>query len=241
MGSKKIWTLVTGGGKGLGAKICQTLAAEGRPILIHYRTSNQEAFAIRDLCRKTGSDAECIQGDFSSSLSVDAFIEQLLNDFPVVGTLINCVGSYQVQAPLATSDEEWRVLFQTNLHAPVALIRALLPSIKEYQGSIINIGVAGLNHIPADIYATAYTAAKLSLWMTTRSLAKELAPVGVRVNMVSPGMLENTIDKPRDFKKLPMHRLGTLSEAARVVAFLLSDESSYITGQNIEVAGGLRL
>ncbi|MBA3237733.1 MAG: SDR family oxidoreductase [Parachlamydiaceae bacterium] len=241
MRTQKQWTLVTGGAKGLGAKICETLAEEGLSLLIHYHTSSQEAFAIRDLCRQKGRNAECVQGDFSSSESVDLFIEKLSAKFPHIENLINCVGNYRVQAPLVTSNAEWLELFQTNLHAPIALIRALLPSLKEHQGSITHIGVAGINHVPADIYSTAFTASKLALWMTTRALAKEFAPMGVRINMVSPGMLENTIDKPKDPNMLPMQRLGTLSEVARVVAFLISKESSYITGQNIEVAGGVRL
>lgn len=241
MDSHRVWTLVTGGGKGLGAKICETLALEGHSLLIHYNTSNQAAFAIRNLCRQLGSHAECIQGDFSSSDSVEMFIEKLTADFPRIGTLINGVGNYKVQAPLSTTDAEWLALFQTNLHAPISLIRALLSSLKEHKGSIINFGVAGIHHVPADLYATAFTASKLALWMTTRALAKELAPSGVRINMVSPGMLENTIDRPKDLSVLPMKRLGTLFEVARVVVFLLSNENSYITGQNIEVAGGVRL
>lgn len=235
------WTLVTGGAKGLGAQICKTLSAQGYSVLIHYRKSYEEAVKVRDYCRQQGVSAECIQGDFSSTDDVNQFIDQLKDQFPNIAAIVNNVGNYLISGPLQTSDAEWQALFQVNLHAPISLIRALLPSLIENLGAIVNIGVAGLNHLPSDTYSTAYTTAKLALWATTRAFANELAPFGVRANMVSPGMLENTVDRPKDVNALPMRRLGTLEETARVVAFLLSGENSYINGQNIEVAGGIRL
>ena len=93
----------------------------------------------------------------------------------------------------------------------------------------------------ADVNATAYTITKLGLWMLTRSLAKELAPSQVRVNMVSPGYLDISVDLPEDVSKLPMGRSGTTKEVANIIALLLDKQSSYITGQNIEVAGAVRL
>lgn len=241
MNNQTRWTLVTGGAKGLGAEICRCLAAKGRNLLIHYNTSALEALQVRDACRGVGVEAECVQGDFSSSETVDEFLNTLRSRSYAIEILINNVGNYCIKPALETSDAEWQALFQTNLHAPVALMRALLPTIIEQSGAIINIGVAGISHVPTDVYCTAYTASKLALWMTTRALALELAPKGVRVNMISPGVLENSIDKQRLQPLIPMQRPGSLYEVARVVAFLLEQESGYITGQNIEVAGGLRL
>ncbi len=241
MNKQTQWAIITGGAKGLGAEICKCLAAKGHNLLIHYNTSALEAFQIKETCREFGVKAECIQGDFSSSESVDKFLRNLLDNSFKIEILVNNAGNYCIKSQLETSDAEWQALFQTNLHAPVALVRALLPTLIEQRGAIINIGVAGINQVHADIYCTAYTASKLALWMTTRSLARELAPRGVRVNMVSPGVLDNSIDKQRLQPQLPMQRPGSLHEVARVVAFLLETESGYITGQNIEVAGGLRL
>ncbi|MBA3602489.1 MAG: SDR family oxidoreductase [Parachlamydiaceae bacterium] len=236
------WTLVTGGAKGLGAEICKTLARQGHNILIHYRSSYKEALLIKDLCCGYGVKADLIQGDFSSMEQVNEFILILQKRFPhSIDKLVNNVGNYCVSLPLETADAEWLALFQTNLHAPVALMRALMPVLVSLHGSIINIGVAGINHVPSDVYSTAYTASKLALWMTSKALAKEFAPQGVRVNMVSPGLLENTVEGNSIIKFVPMQRLGSLKEAASVVAFLLDDENSYITGQNIEVGGGIRL
>jgi len=235
------WTLVTGGARRLGAQICKSLAQNGYPVLIHYNTSCKEAQDLIKECRASGVSAESIQGDFSSIQTLQDFLQRLKTQFPQIKNIVNNVGNYRVESTLATNIQEWHELFQTNLHAPVALIKELMLQIKKQKGSIINIGVAGIENVPANTYSSAYTASKLALWMVTKSLAKEFAPFHVRVNMVSPGMLDNAVDLPPDQKILPMKRAGTPIEVARVVLFLLDENNTYITGQNIEVAGGLRL
>jgi 3-oxoacyl-[acyl-carrier protein] reductase len=137
--------------------------------------------------------------------------------------------------------DEWLKLFQTNLHAPFILIKHLVSSLCQHRGHIINIGAAGLGRMRADTYSTAYTLTKQNLWMLTRSLALELAPAGVRVNMVSPGHLETSVNLPTDPLKLPMGRPGYHHEISRLILFLLDPANHYITGQNIEVAGGVSL
>lgn len=240
--NEKLWTLVTGGARGLGAEICTALAARGHNILIHYKSSMQEAQIVKELCLQKGNEADVIQGDFSTTDSVNKFLERLHKRFPnSIKALVNNVGNYTISSPLKTSDDEWQALFQTNLHAPIALIRSLMPTLIRKGGAVVNIGVAGINHVPAEIYSTAYTASKLALWMTSKTLAKEFAHHHVRVNMVSPGLLENAVDKEKILKLVPMMRAGTLTEVALVVAFLLAEENSYITGQNIEIGGGIRL
>lgn len=237
----KAWTLVTGGAKGLGAEICRTLAKKGCNIVVHYNTSFAQAQEVVDECLREGVFADCIQGDFSTCQTTQDFIQNYLSRFPMTENLINNVGNYFLGSALETSLQNWCVLFQTNLHAPLALIQALTPSLKESKGNIINIGVAGIANVRTDTYSTAYSTTKTALWMLTRSLASQLSSFGVRVNMVSPGYLQNSVDFPKNPVDLPMGRLGTLEETARVVAFLLDPASSYITGQNLEVAGGVRL
>lgn len=234
------WTLVTGGAKRLGATICRTLAKQGHPIVVHYHTSYAEALEVVESCRQLGVRAECIQGDFSSPESTLQFAQEFLNRFSTVNNLINNVGNYLVKSALNTPSKEWQELFQVNFHAPVVLIQALIPAIKESQGNILNIGVSGLNTLRANQHTTAYSMTKMCLLMLTRSLAKELASANVRVNMVSPGQLEISVDKPNDPAAMLMHRFGTTEELAQVVAFLL-EKGQYITGQNIEVAGGFGL
>lgn len=235
------WTLVTGGAKRLGAELCIALAESGLPILVHYNTSEVEAHRVVAACRERHVCAEAIQGDFSSQEKIESFIERCRYRFPSIKNVINNVGNYLIKSPSQTSPAEWNALFQTNLHAPFAISHALLPCICQNKGSIINIGIVGIGSITADTYCTAYRTSKMSLWMMTKSLAKELAPLSVRVNMVSPGYMENAIDLPENLTKLPMHRPASLAEVARVVVFLLDEENGYITGQNIEVGGGVRL
>lgn len=235
------WTLVTGGAKGLGSEICLQLAAQGHAIVVHYNTRQAAAEEVAAKCRAFGVHSDTIQGDFSTRRSTENFLGHYLSRFSQTKSLVNNVGNFLIKPPSQTSYEEFEAMFQNNLFAPFLLMHGLCDSLKNCSGAIVNLGVAGIETVHACTYCTAYSAAKLSLWMLTKSFARELAPFHVRVNMVSPGYLETSIDLPKDLSKLPMQRPGTLQEVARTVAFLLHPDSSYITGQNIEVAGGIRL
>lgn len=232
------WTLVTGGGKRLGREICLALAKHGMPVVVHYRTSSEEAADVAEACRSCGVAAESIQGDFSTPELTLHFAEECRKRFPTIKNLINNVGNYLVKSGVQTSPDEWNALFQANVHAPFALCHALLPGIIEAKGNIVNIGVVGATNIHADVKRTAYMATKMALWMVTKSLARELAPVGVRVNMVSPGYLENAVDLPL---KMSVGGAVALEDATRALMFLLQDDNGCITGQNIEVGGGIGL
>jgi len=233
-------TLVTGGAKNLGREIVLKLARNNQDLLIHYNKSKMEAFELVKECRSLGVEAEAIFGDFSNLQGMQAFID-FLKPFKKIKNIVNNVGNYLVKPILETSLNEMNALFMTNLSAPLFLIQSLIPSIKEERGSIVNIGVCGIDHGRAEIYSTAYSMTKASLLMLTRTLAKDLALFDVTVNMVSPGMLEGSMDAPKSVKDMPMKRFGTNQEVADVVLFLLNPNNHYITGQNIEVAGGLRL
>jgi 3-oxoacyl-[acyl-carrier protein] reductase len=232
-----MWTLVTGGSKRLGAALCLALAEKGHSVVVHYNRSQKEAFEVVANCQAMGKQAAAIQGDFSSITSVQEFVQRYLQQFPETVALINNVGEYFIRSALQTSIEEWMYLFQVNLHTPLILMQALAASLIRHKGQILNIGVSGLRRHSANTYATAYTLTKEGLWGLTLATARELAPQGVRVNMVSPGELTISVDH----HKIPMHRPASCWEVCRVVNFLLDPESAYITGQNIEVAGGLGL
>ncbi len=234
-------TLVTGGAKGLGAHLSLALAKNGNPLIIHYNTSLDSALALQEECRKYTPDIEIIQGDFSSPDLVNDFIRRLKSDFPDVKNLVNNVGNYLIKSALKTETKEWIDLFQTNLHAPFALCRNLSDSLIKNSGSIINIGVAGIPGLRADIYSPAYSIGKSALYGLTKSLAKELIQHNVTVNMVSPGYLENSVDLPGDPMKLLMERSAKYSEVSDMILYLLSEKGRYITGQNIEISGGVRL
>lgn len=235
------WTLVTGGAKNLGANICLTLAQHGYDVVIHYHQSRSEALEVVQACQAFGVRAASIQGDFSSTDSILDFVKRYLHQFQDTANLINNVGNYLIKTALETEVEEWDDLFQTNVKAPFILIKNLISSIRLHQGHIVNLGLSGIGSVQANTYCTVYSMAKLSLWMMTRSLAKELASDQVRVNMVSPGYLETSMDLPKRLDRLPMGRLAQCVEVSQVIVFLLSQQGTYITGQNIEVAGGIGL
>lgn len=232
------WTLVIGGAKGLGAEICRFLSAQGHAVIVHYNKSSKEAEEVAEICRKNGTPAGTVQGDFATKDSTLLFTTRVLKKFPEIKNIVYNVGNYFIGPASETSVEGWYDLFQSNLNAPFIIIQSLLPLIKKYRGGIVTIGTVGIGHVAADTYSTAYRCTKMGLLMLTKSLAKELASSFVNVNMVSPGYLENSVDLPN---QLPMARPALLIEAARLVYFFLQDENKYITGQNIELAGGVKL
>ncbi len=231
------WTLVTGAAKGLGKEIALTLAEKGHHLIIHYNESEQCALEVVDLCRQKGVQAKAIQGDFSSSVGTQAFISHLHG----IKHLVNNVGHFLIKPGLETPVEAWQQLYQVNFFAPLAMIQGFIESIREHKGTITSIGSVGVGILRADSKYTAYTSSKMSLCMLTKSLAKELAPDLVRVNMVSPGELEHSVSLKENGAMLPMKRAGTCREVADVVAFLIDEKNGYITGQNIEVGGALAL
>lgn len=221
------WVLITGAAKHLGAAIAIELAHEGHDLVIQTRHSEQEAEQLASTCRALGVRAEVFLADLEES-----------NDFirrygcRKTKGIVHNVGNYLLGPPSRIQDDLQKLL-QVNLLAPIAITQALLPMIQRVSGTIVTIGVAGLGG--PWVGAAAYGLTKEGLLSYTRSLAKELAPDGVTVNMVSPGYLENSMHVP---SIPPMGRLGTHAEVAALVAHLFSDRGRYITGQNIEVAGG---
>ena len=232
--------LVTGGARGLGAQICLQLACAGHDLVLHYCTRAIEALQVAELCRQQRVHVDVIQGDFSTQASLESFIERYLTCFSHTKGVVNNVGYYLIAPSYETSNSQWIDLFQTNFFAPVFLTQALLPSLRAEQGGIVNIGVTGFHAKRTFIKGMAYGATKAALLFYTLSLAKELALEGIRVNMVSPGYMENAIDLP-ELADLPFKRPATLTEVAHMVATLFAPESAYITGQNIEIAGAIGL
>lgn len=232
--------LITGGAQGLGAEIAIQLAEQGHSVVVQFRESEQEAKRVIAKCRSYGVEAESIYGDFSTESSLNTFIAAYTTSFPSSRGLVNNVGNFLLVPLTETTQDDWRSLFQTNFFASVFLTQALLPQLIREKGRVVNIGVTGLYPLRALTKATAYSASKSALWFYTLSLAKEVASQNVTVNMVSPGFMENAVDL-KDPQLLPMKRAAELKEVARVVAFLFEPESSYVTGQNIEVSGGFNL
>lgn len=229
-------TLITGSAKGFGAHLALTLAKKGYSLIIHYHTNDEAANKLKTECLKYTDYVEVFSCNFLLIDEIYLFYEKIKN-FPVKN-LINNVGNYLIKPISETEVTEWIELFQTNLHAPFILTRLLLDSIIQQQGAIINLGVAGLNSFRADTYSSAYTITKEALLSFTKSLAKELIEKKVTVNMVSPGYMENSIDLNTITSKTP---IIPFKDVSALILHLLSFESKKITGQNIEISGGVRL
>lgn len=235
------WTLVTGSAKRLGAAIAIELAKRGHHIVIHYNQSEEDAHNLAVQIKKSGQCAETIQGDFSTPESLQDFIQRYQARFLPTKYLVNNVGNYEMLPTSKTPSSVAYALFQTNVHAPLQLCQALLPTICKLQGSIVNIGTVGIHEAKVLSKSGVYMATKTALWSLTKSLAKEYAHDQVSINMVSPGELTISVSLPKDLARLPMKRAGTPEEVARLIAFLFEPENRYITAQNIEVAGAFGL
>jgi NAD(P)-dependent dehydrogenase (short-subunit alcohol dehydrogenase family) len=232
------WSLVTGGALRLGAAICRRIAKNGKNLVIHYHTSEQEAVDLARECTALGVHAYALKGDFSSLKGAEAFIDHYLTRFSDTECLVHNIGPFYLDSPATSSPKELEKLFQINTLVPLLLTQKLLPSLKEQQGHVVYIGMAGADRSSAHTHAFSYDLTKHALALLMKSLAKELAPDAVCVNMVSPGYLEESLDMPKQLA-IPLGRVAHFTEVAEAVAFLLS--SRYITGQNVEVAGGVRL
>lgn len=228
-------TLITGASRGFGAHLAVDLAKKNHSLILHYFNSFDEIKKIQKECLKYTSQVEIFSANFLEIDEIYSFYDQIKN-YPIK-FLINNVGNYLIESALNTEIDLWINLFQTNLHAPFILIKLLSKTLILNKGSIINLGVAGLNSFRADTYSSAYTISKGAFFALTKDLAKELKPYNVTVNMVSPGFLENSID----LDKAPLTAIIKFEEVSKIIKYLLDEESRNITGQNIEVSGGVRL
>ncbi len=240
-GEKKMtWVLITGGAVKLGASLTRALA-EKNPVVIHYFKSKDEALQLQESIQKKGGIAETIFGNFSTVDSILVFLNEYQKRFSQTKALIHNASMYLYGSFLLSSLDENLTLWNANFLSGYILSKNLAESLKKQKGSIINLGASGIMNTLSDTRTSFYTLSKMSLLMLTKSLAKELAHFGVRVNMVSPGYLKDSIDLPKEEKLLPMQRTAQAEEVVRAILFLLDPDNSYITGQNIEVSGAVRI
>ncbi|MCB9496567.1 MAG: SDR family oxidoreductase [Fibrobacteria bacterium] len=232
--------LVTGSCVRTGKAIALELASRGWHVVVHGKPGAlSEATETAAACRKAGGEASIALADLSTS----GGREDLARSIPVgdLRLLVHNVGIYPRGSATSTSPETLSHLLATNLEAPWHLTNLLLDRLPR-GGSVIALGYAGLQSLAGTRIAPAYVASKTALLVWIRSLALELGSRGIRVNMVSPGQLENSVDLPSDIgTRAPLGRAGSESDIARAVLWLASEDAAYITGQDLDVAGGLML
>ena len=237
--------LIVGGTGGIGFATCIQLAKDGFDIIIHYNSNKDKAKAIQNEIIRLGRKAVIFQADITNENSINDLIEFGLRKFDKFDVLVNCAA---VSIPnIKVTDLLWSDFlnqFEMNIKVNLLLIKGGLPSmIKNKFGKIITIGTMASDK-PNTSWAH-YITAKSALEGFTKSLAFELAPKGVLINMISPGMVDTelTADIPEKIKLItaaqtPLRRLATPQDVAGAISFLASDKSDFLSGENIRINGG---
>jgi len=239
--SKQI-ALVTGGSRGIGRAICLELARSGAHVVVNFRSNKKAAEETLELIKQSGGTGETVCFDVANQEETERNIETLLTRHEAIDILVNNAGETADSLFVLMSPEEWMKVLNTSLQGFYNVTKpVLMKMVNRKQGSIVAISSvsARLGHRGQ----TNYSAAKAGLEGACRSLASEVARLGIRVNVVAPGLIETEMLQatPRDMIKqiIPMGRVGLPEEVAKVVRFLCSEDASYITGQVISVNGGM--
>jgi 3-oxoacyl-[acyl-carrier protein] reductase len=234
--------LVTGGSRGIGRAICLELAQHGSYVVVNFRSNEKVAQETLELIRQAGGMGETICFDVANRQESERNIEALLTRLEAVDILVNNAGETADGLFALMSFEEWTRVLNTSLQGFYNVTNAVLKKmISRKRGHIVSLSSvsARIGHRGQ----TNYSAAKAGLEGASRSLASEVARLGIRVNVVAPGLIETEMirDLPKEMIKqvIPMGRVGLPEEVAKVVRFLCSDDASYITGQVISVNGGM--
>jgi acetoacetyl-CoA reductase/3-oxoacyl-[acyl-carrier protein] reductase len=239
--------IITGGGRGIGRAITLALAQKKFNVVVTYVARRDCGEQTATNVRKLGCEALVVQADVTKRESVRQLISSATDKFGTVEVLVNNAGILQ-QKPFNTiSDEEWDTMLATNLKSVFLCSQEIMPvMVRQGGGSIINISSSGGQL--GGMLAVHYAVSKAGVISLTRSLARVGAPDGIRVNCVTPGLIEtemsekeihSEVGQQKIGKEIPLRRAGQVGEVATAVAFLASDEASYITGQSINVNGGL--
>ena len=243
--------LVTGGGAGLGRACALTLGKRGARVAVHYMKSRAGADEVVETLKALGTDAAAFQADLTKASEVQLLVDAVTGRFDAVDILVNNAGDLIARTPLLEMSEEFfRQVIDVNLTSAFLMCRAVGPSmVARKSGTIINMSsLAAWNG--GGPGAGAYSTAKGAIVSLTKALAKEMSPHGIRVNCVAPGLIGETafhgrFTAPAAFenaaKGVLLGRAGTPDEVASVVAFLASKDASFLTGETIEINGGMNM
>lgn len=234
--------LVTGSAKRLGRELALRLASTGHFTWVHWQSSRAEAEGVLRDIEAMGGAGALVRGNMESHKQIAAIASRIRSVSGRLDVLVNNVGIYRTGSLDSYKVEDFTATLQTNLVGAFDLIQRTRDLFPEAGGSIVNIGYSGVGSLAGSTHNTAYLISKTGLLVLTKSLAQALGPRGIRVNMVSPGILDNSVElpnRPRDY--VPLGRLGRCADVCDAVAYLVSTEASYVTGINLDVAGGYML
>jgi 3-oxoacyl-[acyl-carrier protein] reductase len=234
--------LVTGAPRRTGRAIALALAQAGADVVVHYGRSHAQARAVVAEIEALGRHAWAISADLAAPDAAERLADAALAAAGRMDVLVHNVGNYPVGDALHLDTDGFRATLEANLVAAYALIRSLRAPLAAGRGSVVCLGYAGVGHVVAHPRALAYQISKTGLLVLVKSLAQALGPEGIRVNMVSPGQIENSVDLPDALPEhVPLGRSVQEEEIAAAVLYLLSPAGAAVTGVNLEMAGGYRL
>ena len=236
---------ITGGTRGIGKKIAITLAKDGYDIAINYRKENDDLENIKNEIEKTNAKFLAVKGDVTDIDSTQQMVNDIIKEYGKIDVLVNNAGITKDTLLVRMKKEEFEDVIDVNLIGTFNITKNVIPyMIKQRSGRIINISsVVGVS---GNAGQTNYSASKAGIIGFTKSLAKEVASRNILVNAVAPGFIETQMTdvlkqevKEEIAKNIPLRRMGTPEDVANVVKFLAGEQSSYITGQIINVDGGM--
>ena len=237
--------IITGGARGIGKQIALTFAKEGYNIAINYRTENEDLKNTKKEIEENNVKCFTFQGDVTNFKDCEQFVKQIVEEFGNIDVLVNNAGITRDTLLMRMKEEDFKQVIDTNLIGTFNVTKNVSSyMMKARSGRIINISsVVGIS---GNAGQTNYSASKAGIIGFTKSLAKEVASRNITVNAVAPGFIETQMTdvlkddiKEEIAKKIPLKRMGTPQDVANVVKFLASNESSYITGQVINIDGGM--
>ena len=237
--------LITGASRGIGRAIAIRLASEGASVAINYAGNAKAAEEVKSIIEAAGGKAMLVQADVSNAGSVDAMIKEVVEAFGGIDILVNNAGITRDGLLMRMKEEDWDAVINTNLKGVFYCTKAVSKlMMKKRAGRIVNMAsVVGLT---GNAGQANYAAAKAGVIGFSKTMAKELASRGITVNMVAPGYIDTDMtavlsESVREtmVSGIPLGRAGTPEDVANAVLFLVSDDASYITGQVINVDGGM--
>ena len=234
--------MVTGGSRGIGRAIAIELAEAGYGVLITYKSNEPAADETLQMIRDKGGQAEKIRFDVADSQEAGTAMTEILSQYKDLRVLINNAGINADGLFMMMPEEDWDAVIRTTLkgfyNVTKPVVRAM---VRKRRGAIVSISSASA--LMGNRGQANYAAAKSGLIAASRALASEVARLGIRVNVVAPGLIETDMIKDAPIERIkdviPMARIGKPEEVAKVVRFLCSDDASYVTGQVLSVNGGM--